>query len=109
MTPSDPFDGGPDPILGSLLRAHLDGDGNHAAFAARVLSRLPEPGSLWDVLAHWARPGIAAAVLAAALTGYWLVLREARQAPPEPVGELAATDRPLDRDALIRVALGSDQ
>jgi len=109
MTSGDPFDAGPDPILGSLLRAHLDGDGNHAAFAARVLARLPESGSLWEVLARWTRPGIAAAVVAAALTGYWLVLREARQGPAEPVGELAATDRPLDRDALIRVVLGSDE
>jgi hypothetical protein len=105
MMPDDSFDGGPDPALGSLLRAHLDGDGNHAAFAARVLARLPESGNLWEVLARWTRPGIAAAVLAAALTGYWLVLQESDAA--EPAAELAATDQPLDRDALLGVVLGT--
>jgi hypothetical protein len=109
MTSGDPFESRPDPVLGSLLRAHLDGDADHAAFAARVLARLAEPGSLWEVLARWSRPGIAAAVLAVALAGYWLVLREADADAAEPAAELAATDRPLDRDAMMGVVLGTSR
>ena len=93
MTSGDPFDSRPDLVLGSLLRRHLDGDGDHAAFAARVLARLPEPGNLWEVLARWTRPGFAAAVLAAAMTGYWLGLREADSDNPEPAAELAVISR----------------
>ncbi|HKV75334.1 MAG TPA: hypothetical protein VJN95_12515 [Gemmatimonadales bacterium] len=63
------FDHTPDEELGSLLRAHLaapEADG----FTARVLARLGarEDSSL-EVLARWARLGVAAAlVLAAAAT-----------------------------------------
>jgi hypothetical protein len=107
MTSSDPFDSRPDPVLGSVLRRHLDGHGDHAAFADRVLAHLAERGTLWEVLARWTRPGIAAAVLAAALAGYWLVLQESRTPSAEPTAELAATDQPLDRDALMGVVLGT--
>lgn len=107
MTSGDPFDSRPDPVLGSVLRRHFDGDGDHAAFAARVLASLPESGDLWDVLARWTRPRIAAAALVAALAGYWLVLRESDADAEVPVAELAATDQPLDRDALMDAVLGT--
>jgi hypothetical protein len=107
MTEKEAFASQPDPRLGRLLRACLDGDGRHEEFAARLRARLGDASSSWEVLARWARPGIAAAVLAAALLGYWLVLREDRLATPEMVGELAATDRPLDQDALIGDVLGT--
>jgi hypothetical protein len=109
MTIGESFDSGPDPVLGPILRRHLDGAGDHAAFAARVRARLPQSANLWVVLARWARPGIAAAVLAAALLGYWLVLRDASVAGPEPGGELAATGRPLDSDALMSTVLGTNR
>lgn len=62
MTPeSTPFDHRPDPVLGAALRAALTADGE-AAFVARLLARLHErPVEYWDVLASWARAGIAAA------------------------------------------------
>lgn len=69
MSASNPFDHIPDPELGELLRAHLSAPENDG-FAVRVLARLGarEDSSL-EVLARWARLGIAAAlVLAAAAT-----------------------------------------
>jgi anti-sigma-K factor RskA len=61
-----------DAELGTLLRAAFD-DGADAAFAARVrgaLVRERREGT-WDVLAHWLRPGLAAAaaVILAVLLG----------------------------------------
>lgn len=78
-----PFNHRPDPVLGAALREALqprDPDGG--AFRARVLAaaeRLPVP--VVDVLARWARLGIAAAVAAALVTGM-LVARVGRQAEP---------------------------
>jgi len=69
MTTPNPFDHIPDPELGSLLRTHLAAPESEG-FTARVLARLGarEDSSL-EVLARWARLGIAAAlVLAAAAT-----------------------------------------
>lgn len=65
MTPPNPFDHAPDPVLGELLRAHL-APPEDATFTARVLARLGarEDSSL-DVLARWARAGIAAALILA--------------------------------------------
>lgn len=77
MTPPDDFDARRDEELGALLRAHLSG-GDNAGFAARVLERLPLAGNstAWEILAGWARPGLAAALLLATLTGFWMVARQ---------------------------------
>jgi hypothetical protein len=107
MMSGNPFDQERDPVLGALLREHLD-PGHSAAFRTRVLARLPAPaGSLWDVLAGWARPGIAAGLLLAALAGYWAV-RNVEEAPTAAADVLQA-DQPIDRDALMAVVLGSSQ
>jgi hypothetical protein len=82
------FDHRPDPELGAALRRALDPPRHdQAAFVARVMARYD--GVLaaatvptWEVLAGWARRGIAAAV-AAALLGGFLVAR-AVQAPEPP-------------------------
>ena len=110
MTNEEPFGAGPDPALGGVLKRLLD-PGDDAGFVARVLSQLPQRrgSTLWDVLAYWTRPGIAAAVVAASLLCYWEVLREAQALAAEPATELAATDRELDRDALMGVVLGNGQ
>ena len=65
-----PFDHRPDPIVGAALRDALAADGE-AAFVARVMAAAARPlaRSPVDVLAGWARPGIAAAV-AALIAGY---------------------------------------
>lgn len=107
MAIGDAFDSRPDPALGALLRQHLGGEHDNAEFAARVLANLPSTGNIWEVLARWSRPGIAALILASALTGYWLVVREAHPLEPESTGELAATDRSLDNDAMLSVVLGT--
>lgn len=80
-----PFDHRPDPLLGRALRRALDpGDG--AAFVARVLRRAAQvrAGS-WDaVLAHWARLGVAAAMVIALAAGYLLGRSAATFAPRRP-------------------------
>ena len=69
MTESDtPFDHRPDPMLGDALRAALTPRGQ-AAFVGRVMAAVGRPADpLVDVLARWARLGIAAALLAALFT-----------------------------------------
>jgi len=66
-----PFDHRPDPLVGEALRQTLD-PGDAAPFVARVLARAAEVRiASWDaVLARWARPGVAAAVLVALAAGY---------------------------------------
>ncbi len=66
-----PFDHRPDPIVGAALRDALT-QGGEAAFVARVMAAAARPlaRSPVDVLAGWARPGIAAAVVAALIAGY---------------------------------------
>jgi hypothetical protein len=104
MQPNSPFDTGPDQELGELLRGALTAGGD-PQFAARVLALLPAPGSLWDVLAGWARPGIAAAMLLAAALGYWLAPRSGAAAPS--AAEVLASEQTLDRDAMASVVLGT--
>ncbi|HET8713636.1 MAG TPA: hypothetical protein VFM23_08165, partial [Gemmatimonadales bacterium] len=58
------FDHRPDPELGAALRAALDPPDDQAAFVARVMAQYEnalERSSVapFDVLASWARPGIA--------------------------------------------------
>lgn len=103
MNTESPFDPGQDRELGDLLREALTPGGN-AEFVSRVLARLPVAGSFWDVLAGWARPGIAAAILLAAALGYWLTPRD-NQIPS--AAEVLAADQPLDRDAMASVVLGT--
>jgi hypothetical protein len=77
MTQIHDFDARRDEELGALLRSHLSG-GDTAGFAAQVLERLPLAGNVtaWEILAGWARPGLAAALLLATLTGFWMVARQ---------------------------------
>jgi hypothetical protein len=103
MDRDSPFDPGQDRELGALLREALTPSGN-VEFVSGVLSRLPVSGSFWDVLAGWARPGIAAAILLAAALGYWLAPHDA--AAPT-AAEVLAADQPLDRDAMTSFVLGS--
>jgi hypothetical protein len=79
------FDHRPDPELGGALRRALDPPRNdQAAFVARVMARYD--GALaaatvptWEVLAGWARRGIAAALVAAVVGGF--LLGQALQSP----------------------------
>ena len=75
MRPTSPFDHEPDRELGHALRALLTAP-DDAAFTRRVLGVTPWPQvgttDWWEVLGSWSRPGLAAAVLLAALAGFWL-------------------------------------
>jgi len=101
---SNPFDLRPDPELGHLLRDHLE-PGGHAAFTARLAAAVAataearavarRPGETsWDVLAAWARPGLAAAAVLAALLGGWLWRDEPGTAVPAPLAVATADDVP---------------
>ena len=107
-----PFNHRPDPVLGAALREALQPrDPGAAAFCARVLAsaeRLPVP--VVDVLARWARLGIAAAVAAALVTGM-LVGRVSRQAEPavataDPGAVVAGVQMP---DASLLLAGSSER
>lgn len=103
-----PFSLDRDPRLGDALRALLEGD-DPAGFAARLTGRLPRRPSAWRVLAGWARPGIAAALVLATALGFWLVRGGAESGSGDAPAELSATDRPLDQEALMGFALGEDR
>lgn len=105
MSANSPFDAGHDRELGDLLREALTPAANEE-FVARVLARLPATGSSWEVLAGWARPGIAAALLLAAALGYWLMPRDAGAGAPQ-AAEVLAADQLLDQDAVASVVLGT--
>lgn len=75
MTAPNPFDARPDERLGHLLREYLDAP-DHAVFVARVRAAVArETPTSWDVLAAWARPGLAAVAVVAFLMGLWLGIR----------------------------------
>jgi hypothetical protein len=113
---SNPFDPEPDQQLGALLRAHLDAP-DHVAFVARVRSALAgvEPGTSWDVLAGWIRPGLAAAAMLALTVALWMglggpfdaepvTLADAAQAAGVPAPLLAAEG--ASTDAVLAAIVG---
>jgi hypothetical protein len=67
-----PFDHRPDAALGDALRRALDPGDDGAAFVARVRAAAEgvKVGSWTSVLARWARPGVAAALLVGLAAGY---------------------------------------
>ena len=102
--PMTPFDHRPDPQLGEALRAALD-PGDHAAFVAAVLAA-DRPARTMDVLATWARRGLAAAMVAAALAGF-LVGRGGEPATL-PEDALAPTSAGAASIALVTAAKPPD-
>lgn len=95
MSTYSPWSSSPDDELSRRLREDFDGP-DPAAYLGRLgryLAGLPERDSEWDVLAHWARPGVVVAAMAAsfllgvALLGSW---REHGHPPEAPVSMPAA-------------------
>jgi hypothetical protein len=80
-------DGERDTELGATLRRALD-PGDDRVFVARVLARIDDaPVALlfWDLLASWARRGIPAVIMIAALTAFLITL------PRQPAANLEDT------------------
>ncbi|HWA15074.1 MAG TPA: hypothetical protein VG817_01480 [Gemmatimonadales bacterium] len=102
---SNPFERERDPVLGAALREALT-PADTASFTSRVLASLGSPRNSWDVLASWARPGVAAAVLLVSLLGYWLV-RDANRGPAPLASELLASDQTFDGGKALDVVMGS--
>lgn len=78
MTDNRQFDHTPDPVLGAALRRALEpSPRDERAFVARVMAGYDAAlaaatAPTLEVLARWARPGIAAALAAAILGGFAL-------------------------------------
>jgi len=70
---TSPFNSGPDEALGRLLRDALE-PAHHDAFVTRMAAavRAEARETTWDILAGWARPGIAAAAAIALTLAMWL-------------------------------------
>lgn len=103
---SNPFEQERDPALGAALAEALT-PAESASFTSRVLASLGSARrNPWDVLASWARPGVAAAVLLMSLLGYWLVLERGR-GPAPLASELLASDQTFDGRMAMDVVLGS--
>lgn len=84
-----PFDARRDAALGELLRKHLTGS-DVLLFRERMRRVIADvsPASPWDQLARWARPGLAAAGLAAAVLG-WLAVRSLDRAVSPEAGAVS--------------------
>ena len=104
MIQRDPLDVRPDPVLGARLRSCLY-LGDDARFVQSLLARIAAPPRPLEVLAAWARPGVAAALLIASALGYWMARQALDPAGSDPSAEIAVADHTLDRDALLLVAL----
>lgn len=102
---SNPFEQERDAALGTALREALT-PADSASFTSRVLASLGARRNSWDVLASWARPGIAAAVLLVSLLGYWLVV-EGTGGPTPQASELLASDQTFDGGKALDVVMGS--
>lgn len=65
--------GGPDEILGRLLREEFEPP-HHAAFVTRIRAgiRRAERETIWETLSAWARPGMIAAGGVALALALWL-------------------------------------
>jgi hypothetical protein len=107
------FDHRPDPELGGALRRALDPPRNdQAAFVARVMARYD--GALaaatvptWEVLAGWARRGIAAALVAAVVGG--VLLGRALQSPePETFDTTMAAMAPTSGPGVAALVTATD-
>ena len=109
-----PFGHRQDPELGAALRAALE-PGEQAAFIARVLAGFDAARApYWEVLAAWARLGLAAAA-AVALVGGFLVGRSMRGpasldeafaasgagSPAPALAALVTSQRPPDASVLL--------
>jgi hypothetical protein len=93
------FNHRPDPVLGAALRQALSPEG-HSPFVSRVMTALAAPRVVhWDVLAAWARPGIAAACVAAVGVGLWLGVMQL----PTPVDLVEAAAGPSAQEVVATV------
>jgi hypothetical protein len=115
MMTQDSFDHRPDPTIRRLLRDHLSVQ-DHDAFVVRMLeaarrSRRGSQPAVWELLARWHRPGVAAAaaaILAGALVGVGasergssIVSLAEALGPAEAPAELLAADTPPDPQVLL--------
>ena len=120
MKPTSPFDHEPDRELGHALRKLLS-SADDAAFTRQVLAVAPWPQlgvDWWDVLGTWSRPSLAAAVLLAALAGFWLGRTSGGSAqlgmeeallPRVTAAALDTIDTPPDMNVVLAASYGNER
>jgi len=99
-----PFDQAPDPEIRALLLRQLDGPAPER-FVRQVIAGLPDrpAANSWEILARWARPGLAAAAITAVALGAWLATPRSSEPVAEPLLELGRmADSELLMTAMIR-------
>lgn len=102
---NSPFEAERDPALGAMLTEALT-PADSASFTSRVLASLGARRNSWDVLASWARPGIAAGLVAVTMLGYWLVVQHSNGPAPR-ASELLAAEQGFDGGRVMDVVLGT--
>ena len=113
MNDEKTFDHRPDPELGAALRRALDPPrGDQVAFVARVMARYDQALATstvptLEVLAAWARRGIAAA-LVAAVAGGFLLGRALRTSEPESFDATMAAMAPTSGPGVAALVTASD-
>jgi len=101
-----PFDHQPDAELGAALRQALH-PADHDAFVSRVLARaVTTRAGSWDVLAGWAAPGIAAALVLALGAGF-AAGRAIQPAPATSMEEALVSGPPDSGAAATAVVRGT--
>jgi hypothetical protein len=123
MNDQSPFDHKPDAELGAVLRAALSG-ADDVQFAQRVVAAYDglfsrhERRGWWNVLAAWAVPGLAAALVLVAATVIWFAIPSGNGNGLTGLGDplsaangqlavpaLLASSTTLDVDMVMAVAL----
>ena len=112
MTHESRFTDRPDPAVRSLLESEFEGP-DPERFLGRLrreLVRLPARDTEWDVLAHWARPGVLAAAMAAGMLlglTFWRSWRHQPSSSGGPAMSVALLEEPrITTSPIVFTVLG---
>lgn len=101
-----PFDAAPDAELGAILRTHLEGPAPEA-FTARMRGAViqADRAESVEILSRWARPGLVAAGLAAAMLLWVLVSRDDAAPTRTPAAHELIVGQPASSEVLMATVL----
>ena len=112
MTQESSFGDRPDPTIRSLIESEFEGP-DPERFLGRLrreLAVLPARDTEWDVLAHWARPGVLAAAMAAGMLlglTFWKSWRDRPQSSNGPAMSVALLEEPrITSSPIVYTVLG---
>jgi hypothetical protein len=107
----DSSDFRPDPAVRELLLREFEGPGPELFLdrLRRELALLPDRVDEWDVLAHWARPGVLVAAMAAGMllgATLWRNWREQTPAPTPAVSVALLEEPRLTTSPIVYTVMG---